>query len=441
MGRPPRGQEMTTQTEDTLPAARHLPVSVESLRTNYERNMISWVSLGMSLISFGFTIYKFFEIELDPDRPAPLIGPREFALAMIAVGLTALITSALQNRRQMEALRAEHGREAVPASTAGIVGTPRIPARALRAPARGAARLSVSSPSLLGIGLMSRSALPAVVALLVLVGAAPANAQPKTDIVILSNGDRITGEIKKLERGRLEFSTDDAGTLYLEWDKLIAVVTTREMEVMIEDGTRYLGHLPRAADRVVTVVEAGDVAVSLPILSVTVITPIGTSLWRKVDGSFDVGFSYTQSSGIAQLNVNSDTILRMPGFRARLLASLTAIDHADGTEDDRASRRRVVPARPMAPLVRRGGRPIRDQRKPRSAAPFGARRMGGPARHQQQPRSTDARRRPGRERRTERGRSGDAECRDVVCVRLVVFHLRPAKDESRPHRAVLPEPQ
>jgi putative membrane protein len=119
----PRGWEMATRTDDTLPAARSLPLSVESLRVSYERNMISWVSLGMSLISFGFTIYKFFEIELDPARPAPLIGPREFALAMIGVGLTALITSAAQNRRQMEALRAEHGRGTVPSSTAGIVGT------------------------------------------------------------------------------------------------------------------------------------------------------------------------------------------------------------------------------------------------------------------------------------------------------------------------------
>jgi hypothetical protein len=45
--------------------------------------------------------------------------------------------------------------------------------------------------------------------------------------VTLANGDRITGEVKRLDRGRLEFSTDDAGTLYLEWDKLVSVVATR----------------------------------------------------------------------------------------------------------------------------------------------------------------------------------------------------------------------
>ena len=45
--------------------------------------------------------------------------------------------------------------------------------------------------------------------------------QGRTDVVTLANGDRITGEVVRLERGRLEFKTDDAGTLYLEWDKLV----------------------------------------------------------------------------------------------------------------------------------------------------------------------------------------------------------------------------
>ena len=39
----------------------------------------------------------------------------------------------------------------------------------------------------------------------------------KTDIVILENGDRITGEIKRLEAGLLNFSTDTMGTVNIEW--------------------------------------------------------------------------------------------------------------------------------------------------------------------------------------------------------------------------------
>jgi hypothetical protein len=55
-------------------------------------------------------------------------------------------------------------------------------------------------------------------------------------VVTLANGDRITGEVKRLDRGRLEFSTDDADPLYLEWDKLVSVVAERIVEVVTSDG-------------------------------------------------------------------------------------------------------------------------------------------------------------------------------------------------------------
>ena len=38
-------------------------------------------------------------------------------------------------------------------------------------------------------------------------------AAPKTDVVVLVNGDRITGEVKQLERGILTYGTDFMGTL------------------------------------------------------------------------------------------------------------------------------------------------------------------------------------------------------------------------------------
>jgi hypothetical protein len=167
--------------------------------------------------------------------------------------------------------------------------------------------------------------------------AAWAHAQGRTDVVTLGNGDRITGEIILLERGRLEFKTDDAGTLYLEWDKLTSLVTARQVEVGTGDGRWFLGTLSRGPDRVLSIVTASG-TVPLQMLEVTQITPIGRSFWSKLDGSIDLGFSYTRSSGIAQLNLNSDTVYRKPAFQSRLSASLTQTEQDDGSEgDDRAS--------------------------------------------------------------------------------------------------------
>ena len=92
----------------------------------------------------------------------------------------------------------------------------------------------------------SRTAL--IVAAILSCGA-PVFAQGRTDVLTLRNGDRITGEVVRLERGRLEFKTDDAGTLYLEWDKLSSVVAMRLVEVTTADGRRFLGSLGTAAER------------------------------------------------------------------------------------------------------------------------------------------------------------------------------------------------
>ena len=99
----------------------------------------------------------------------------------------------------------------------------------------------------------------ALVALgLALCPGAALHAQPKTDVVTFANGDRITGEVKQLDRGRLEFSTDDAGTLYLEWDKLVSVVAARIVEVVTTDGRRFLARTGDGDEKTVDLLTSGE---------------------------------------------------------------------------------------------------------------------------------------------------------------------------------------
>jgi hypothetical protein len=176
----------------------------------------------------------------------------------------------------------------------------------------------------------------AALALSVLPGVT-ASAGPRTDVVTLTNGDRITGEVIRFSRGRLEFKTDDAGTIYLEWDIIARLEANRLFEVVTSDGRRFLGQLGRGTDRSLAVVGPGG-EISLPIADITFMTPIGASFWSKLDGSIDAGFSYTRSSGVAQLNVNSSTVYRRPATDARLSLSLTTtrLDEGGG-RDDRGS--------------------------------------------------------------------------------------------------------
>jgi putative membrane protein len=89
----------------------------------HERTMMAWVRTATSLISFGFTIYKFFQLELRGREAGAdvLIGPREFALLMIGTGLVALALAFAQHRRSVRELTTMYG-HIVPQSVAGWVG-------------------------------------------------------------------------------------------------------------------------------------------------------------------------------------------------------------------------------------------------------------------------------------------------------------------------------
>src|SRR5262244_549869 len=72
---------------------------------------MAWVRTATSLISFGFTIYKFFQFLREQNEvahPAHLLGPRQFALLMILTGLVALVLATVQHRQDMKTLRAHY---------------------------------------------------------------------------------------------------------------------------------------------------------------------------------------------------------------------------------------------------------------------------------------------------------------------------------------------
>jgi putative membrane protein len=72
-----------------------------------DRTLMAWVRTGTSLISFGFTVYKFFQY-LREGQPAgqveQLMTPRRFALVMIAMGVGALIVATVEHVRQRTTL-------------------------------------------------------------------------------------------------------------------------------------------------------------------------------------------------------------------------------------------------------------------------------------------------------------------------------------------------
>ncbi|MGA7760683.1 MAG: DUF202 domain-containing protein [Candidatus Binataceae bacterium] len=84
-------------------------LAFERTRNSYENTMMSWIRTATSLITFGFSIYKFFQIEAPSEKQRNyLIGPREFAIALVCIGLLSLVLATLENRQNMRALGAQY---------------------------------------------------------------------------------------------------------------------------------------------------------------------------------------------------------------------------------------------------------------------------------------------------------------------------------------------
>jgi putative membrane protein len=109
-------------TLGSIPTDAGTKLAVDRTRLAYERTMMAWVRTSTSLISFGFTIHKFFEYRVQQGVVPPnrLLGPAEFGGIMIATGLIALLVAAYDHHRSMNRLRASYG--PMPRSAAATIG-------------------------------------------------------------------------------------------------------------------------------------------------------------------------------------------------------------------------------------------------------------------------------------------------------------------------------
>jgi putative membrane protein len=75
----------------------------------HERTLMAWVRTAASMISFGFTIYKFFDFEQASThaRTVGVFTPRIFAIFLVAIGLVTLVLATLGHHRDTKELHSQ----------------------------------------------------------------------------------------------------------------------------------------------------------------------------------------------------------------------------------------------------------------------------------------------------------------------------------------------
>ena len=167
-------------------------------------------------------------------------------------------------------------------------------------------------------------------ALFLLATATTALAQ-KTDIIVLNNGDRLTAEIKGLERGTVTAKTDALSTVTIYWSDIVSVTSVKNFEIEVASGALYYGSLAPGGFRVVAVTGLLGSKTSLSMLDIVRISPLNQGFWHRLDGSVNVGFSFTQASSQTQWTLNANAKYRQARYlsEATVSSQLTAIEDAD----------------------------------------------------------------------------------------------------------------
>jgi putative membrane protein len=107
-------------TEQPIAVDASTRLAYDRTRLAYENTMMAWVRTATSLITFGFSVYKFFQFDIRRGQEfSGMVGPREFGLMMITFGLVSLLAGTLQHVMSLRQLRAQY--PATPRSVAALL--------------------------------------------------------------------------------------------------------------------------------------------------------------------------------------------------------------------------------------------------------------------------------------------------------------------------------
>jgi putative salt-induced outer membrane protein YdiY len=148
------------------------------------------------------------------------------------------------------------------------------------------------------------------------------SARAKKDVIQFTNGDRITCEIIKLEKGYLYVKLDYAdGTVAIDWLKIVRIESPQSFVIVDKAGKRYMGTLQTAAEgkapegSKVQVTESSRSQI-FPAKDVVEIGRTDTNFWQNLHGGLDIGLNYAKHENRLQYNFESDALYQRTKWSA-----------------------------------------------------------------------------------------------------------------------------
>jgi putative salt-induced outer membrane protein YdiY len=141
----------------------------------------------------------------------------------------------------------------------------------------------------------------------------------RKDVVIMNNGDRFTGEVKRLQDGLLYVETNYVATsIGLDWNQVESVQTTATYQITLTNGKRLVGKIEKVSgdkskqeDFLIKEAASEVQVTSASIVSIDTKKP---TFWRELRGSMDLGSSFTSGNNQLTMNADASVAYRTPGW-------------------------------------------------------------------------------------------------------------------------------
>lgn len=149
------------------------------------------------------------------------------------------------------------------------------------------------------------------------------------DSLVFKNGNRMNGEIKKMDRGVLTIETDYSKSDFtIEWKGIQGIYTRDHFLITLSDGSRLVGSL-QSDSTTVTIHDETGTTHDYPSYFIVTLKSLKDKFWDNVYASLSLGYSLTKAQALQQFTSRSTM-----GYVSEHWAADLSYNNLRSTQDD-----------------------------------------------------------------------------------------------------------
>ena len=149
----------------------------------------------------------------------------------------------------------------------------------------------------------------------------------KTDTITFFNGEHIRCEIKTLAKGKLSVKTVNMSTVSIKLEKVAYIESPIVFEIIFSNHSRIFGKLSKGTKPGTATINYNNLEMSVDIMTIVSLNPIRQKFFHRIDGNFDLGFSFVKGTNNLQFNYDLKASYRIRKSKHQIQANSIISDN------------------------------------------------------------------------------------------------------------------